>query len=753
MANFKPSMGPILHNTITKFRTHLEQLLEDIKLEEDDYTLALYFDTVYLQRAALGYKDYYFDDDDTFKVDKFNNDITLICSLLSGGFIGQFRLLPPHQNEFLNKINSNFDGTNYEHWRDEVNAFVKDAKLDLSAGDSLSQLLKSENDEELVAQFTEYIETTKRGFNISHCLLPWDRRLTGWERKKLLVIEDRLPDYDSIFSSKNFHALKDAMDKHRPHRISNFIDATALSILIELTRDFKEQKSKLVPRFFLPTGKRTLFRDVLNETELMSQLKYSFQQRESSVLRNEEYFFYRSFFRMKSSKGKTGPEWGEAQLQELYEEATAIIERAESIETFEFDDKPLQEIIDGIENYSFLKNVWIEFINSGDLKHVLGDLKSIRRQFEEAKQTYDDISFAEQIRTELRKTRKNIFDNLDEVKSASFLWEIVNKRVSELRSKLSESGWDADALFINRKLLRYGFPKESHKEIKEYLSLLLSLETEAEFTRKAIGKLVSEFMKARSLEEPENQDRLIVITAILCALDLKDKIKSLLERPKKKINLHYSLKIALAGAEMELNNYSKGKSLIEDLEKEYYKDGTSSAVQCELAIGLTYLYYYSWLARRRTVERDDRPARESSEVHQEITRLINHAVVFAERATTLAAHRPLPQRVYAYNQYLFCLVESEDPENNKKMRNFAPKLIEYRDQADIWSYMYSDTLSRYFRWRANEQQDENQKGLFLKEALALSDEALALAANDEEVKKFHAKLIDETDPVPVDAAV
>ena len=110
-------------------------------------------------------------------------------------------------------------------------------------------------------------------------------------------------------------------------------------------------------------------------------------------------------------------------------------------------------------------------------------------------------------------------------------------------------------------------------------------------------------------------------------------------------------------------------------------------------------------------------------------------------------------RERAEQPHVHCLVESGDPENNKKMRTFAPKLIDYRDQADIWSYMYSDTLSRYFRWRANEQADENQKELFMKEALALSDEALSLAANDEEVKKFHAKLIDETDPVSVDAAV
>lgn len=749
----------VLYKTIKNFRSHLELLLEDIKLEREGYTLAFYFDTAYLQRAALGYKDYYDDDvetfkkdkfSETFKKDKFNDDTTLVCSLVSGGFIGQFRLLPPHQNEFLSKINSNFDGTNYERWRDEVHAFVADAKLDLNADEFLSHL-QTDNDEDLINRFTEYTETTKIGFNVSHCLLPWDRRLTGWERKKLLVVETEPPDYDSIFLSKNFNNLKNAMGNHRKHDISNFIDATALSILIERTRDFKN--SKLVPRFFIPATKYDTFREALKDTGLISELKYTFDKRESTVIRDEEYFFYRSFFRKQSRNGKTAAasEWGEEQMEKLYDETSAIIERFDSIETFEFDDKQLQEIIDGMENYSFLKNVWIEFINSGDLRDILGNLQNIKQQFDEARKTYEDVEFAEQVKEALRRTRENIFDNLDEVKGASILWEDINKKVSELRGKISKSNWDADALFRNRKLFRYSFPDEYHKEIKKYLSLLLSLETEAEPTHKVIGKVVNLYRKAKGLEENENQKPLILITAIFCALELKDKIIKLFEKSKRKTNLHYSLKIALAGAELDSNYYHKGKSLVDELEKLYYKVDTSPAVQCDLAIGLTYLYYYAWLALKRTVERDDIPSTENPKLNQEISRLINNSIVFAERATSLVVGKPLAQRVYVYNQYLFCLVESENAEHNKKMRNFAPRLNGYRDQADIWSYMYYDTLSRYFRWRAMEQPDKKQKEIFMKEALLLSDDAMALAPNDEEIKTFHTKLIDELDLVEIDA--
>lgn len=716
--------------------------MEDIEFESSGYTLAFYFDTEHLQRAALGYKDYYFDDLETFKTDEFTDDTTLVCSLLSGGFIGQFRLLPPHQNEFLKKINSNFHGTNYEHWRGEVHTFVEDAQFDLNIDEFVRQL-QNESDDNLIKRITaEHTEVTKKGFNVSHCLLPWDRRLAGWARKKLLVIDRDSPDYDAIFLSKSFNSLREAMTNHRKHYVSNFIDSAALTILIDLTRQFRIKNSRLVPRFFIPRTKYNLFREALRDTGLISELVYPVNGQESSVIRNEEYFFYRSFFRTQTRIVKT--EWDVTQIKELYEKASTILDRYESIETLELDDKPLQEIIDGMENYSFLKNVWIEFINSGDLRNILGNLEDIKKHFEEAKKSYDVISFAEQVKDALKTTRKNIFENLDVVQRASVLWDGIHKRVSELRGSISKKNSDGNALFRNRKLFRYGFPEEFHEQIEDYLVLLLSLETEAESTRKAIGNLVNLYRKVEHMEDQGNQRNLILITAIFCALDLKDKIKKLPDRLKKRSNLHYSVKIALAGAEFESNNYRKGMDQIEELEKLYYKDGTPAAVQSDLAIGLTYLYYYGWLALKRTSEREQATS-EDPKLCQKIDGLIYNATVFAERATSLVARKPLAQRVYVYNQYLFCLVESEDPENKKKMRYFASKLNNYQGQTDVWSYMYSDTLSRYFCWRARLEPDKNQKQRLMDEAFRLIGEAMRLAPDDAEISAYHTRLVNEMD--------
>lgn len=750
-------MRPILRKTIEKFHNHLELLLEDITLDEMGYTLAFYFDTAHLQRAALGYKDYY-REDDSFKAEKFNSDITLVCSLVSGGFVGPFRLLHPHQNEFLDKIKTRFGGVDYERWGDEVRAFVEHSGLNLNADEFLSQLRDS-NNEELIQRFAEHAEMSKRGLNVSHSLLPWDRRLPVWDRKELLVLDAVRPDYDAIFSSDPFNVLKNKLDEKRTYKISNFIDATALTILMEQTRVFKEDlaagaeaKTKWAPRFFMPESKYDYLRDALEKTKLISNLEYtSVLRRKATVLRNEEYFFYRAFFRKPPRNGGGGAEARRQreELTELYDKTSEILAASSSAAQVDFDDKALQEVIDRMENYSFLKNVWIEFINSGDLQVILHDLEDIRRHFEEFKKSYEDVSFAEQVREKLVKAKKNIFDNLDEVKRASVIWYEVDNKITELRGKFGSSHWDSDALFRNRKLFRYGFPEKYQGEIKQYLSDLLSLD--AEPSQRAVTRVVSHYMKLRGAEGGDDQRALTLTAAVFCALEMKDRLRTLLvDWRRRRRPLHYSLLIALAGAELELNQYKRGKELIDELERAYYGGGElSPADRCNLEIGLTYLCYYAWLARRRMTERQaaqqqQQPA-EGPKADPEAQQLIHNAAVFAERATSLVGGRELAHRVYAYNQHLMCLVEGENPEQGRKMRDAAAKLNEYRDQPDVWSYMYYDTLARYFRLRALEQAEPERRQEFMRLAVGLSSDAVAAAPHDEEIKKFHTKLLDESD--------
>ena len=749
-------------NPLKKIRNHVELLWEDIRLEQKGYPVAFYFDTLFLQRAAIGYKDYYIDD--VFRADKFKTDVTLVCSLVSGGFIGPFQLLAPHEDEFLDKINSHFDWQNYDNWRDEVAAFVADSGVDLNPQDFFNGLENS-TEEDLIKRFDEHAEMTKRILNVSHCLLPWDRRLTAWDRKKLLNTGAEKPSYEDIFATGFFETLKDALQNKRGKTVSNFVDAAALSILILQTRAFNEGRSKLAPRFFLPIKEHNTLREVLSKTGLIDELNGNLSDNSSTVLRDEDYFLYRASFRTKQLSATTvlplseqseppdwhnsGTDWKAEQIKDLYDKASAAAESSEAVDKGEIDFGDLSDNLKGMESYSFLRNVWIEFIKSRDLGVIVSQLKKLKEQFEKAKITYTEMSFADQVKAGLRKTRSDIFEDLDRVKHAGVVWEELESKSGELRKRISANNWDSNALFRNLKLYRYGFPERYHKEIKLSLRDLLSHETEHEVTVKAINKLVNQYIKVRTREET-GAETLTLITAVFCALELKDKLRKLLGPLRKNPKVHYSLRIALAGAEFDLNHFKRGHSDIKDLEKLWHADETPPIDKCNIAIGLTYLYYYAWIARKKEVERErNLPA---NETQPKAESLIENAIVYAQRAKDGVRNRDMALRVYVENQYLFCMVEAANPDRNREMKEAFARLNNYETQADVWSYMYYDTLARYIRWRALEQSDKEARDLLMRQAIKLSSKAVNLAPGDEEVMQFQNFLLEEGFPLQTDDA-
>jgi hypothetical protein len=747
-------------NPLKKIRNHVELLWEDISLEQKGYKVAFYFDTLFLQRAAIGYKDYYIDD--VFRADKFKTDVTLVCSLVSGGFIGQFRLLAPHEDEFLDKINSHFDWQDYDNWRDEVTAFVADTDVDLNSQDFFNSLEKS-TEEELIKRFDEHAEMTKKVLNVCHNLLPWDRRLTGWERKKLLITDAEKPNYEDIFATGFFETLKDALQNKRGKTVSNFVDAAALSILILQTRAFNEGRSKLAPRFFLPKKEFNTLGDVLSSTGLIDELNGNLSDNNSAVLRDEDYFLYRASFRTRqlsviaglpavgqfepADLNNSGTDWEVDQIKDLYDKASAAAESSDAVDKGEIDFGDLSDNLKGMESYSFLRNVWIEFIKSRDLEVIVSQLNKLKQQFDKAQITYREMSFAEKVKTGLRKTRSDIFEDLDRVKHAGVVWEEIESKAGELRKRLSANNWDSDALFRNLKLYRYGFPERYRKEIKLSLRDFLSHETEHDVTVKAINKLVNQYMKVRSRQET-GAETLTRITAIFCALELKDKLRKLIGPLRNRVKLHYSLRIALAGAELDLSHFNRGLRDIEDLETLWCADETPPLDKCNIAIGLTYLYYYAWVARKKEAERKgNQPA---NEAQPKAESLIKNAIVYAQRARNAVGNRDMALRVYVENQYLFCMVEAANPDRNREMKEAFARLNNYETQSDVWSYMYYDTLARYQRWRALEQSDDEARDSLMRQAIKLSSKAGNLAPSDEEVMQFHNSLLEEGFPLQTD---
>src|SRR5262245_49390843 len=98
--------------TIERLREVLETELQDRKLQEMGCTVDLYFDTVDVQRAVLGMWDFVTDRHARpLEIDReeFDRDASLVAALLAAGWLGRFRMLPPHQAEFLRHLEHGVD--------------------------------------------------------------------------------------------------------------------------------------------------------------------------------------------------------------------------------------------------------------------------------------------------------------------------------------------------------------------------------------------------------------------------------------------------------------------------------------------------------------------------------------------------------------------------------------------------------------------------------------------------------------------
>src|SRR3712207_3326528 len=93
-------------DTALRFRTLIEQQIEDLDLLDAGETPAYFFDTSDVHNAALGMLAFYprlnWDSQKReWNLDGFKRRRTTVRMLLASGWLGEFSLLPPHQREFL----------------------------------------------------------------------------------------------------------------------------------------------------------------------------------------------------------------------------------------------------------------------------------------------------------------------------------------------------------------------------------------------------------------------------------------------------------------------------------------------------------------------------------------------------------------------------------------------------------------------------------------------------------------------------
>jgi hypothetical protein len=739
---------------IEKLKWFLENLdlqIEDLERQEHDKAeIELYFDSADIHDAVLGLQAFFQDGGD-FDERLFRSPKTLVNCLATSGWLRMIRMLPSHQAEFLSLMNHNFWlGTEEAYRRDyprKKNLFLNFVKANI--GDrSVGRLGEDIPEGELIA-FVEQIKQQAKSaellFKAYEAIGLWHHRLAKLMREESLYLEKDKFKYAEIVSTDTFQDLKAAFDKRRKsdNTMNNFADALAVAILIERVKLYPDTKK--LPRYYVSTD---LFRDAIEMAGVAPQLIYrehgksdalmkasSFLTEPRGVLRGADYFIFKAAFGSRQRTDKPGEQlkpFGDMNLYELRGAVVKILDAREplsdaAVESIKVAGRSLNDIIQEVRQFSFLNNVWLQFIEEADitkLKNLEEDALDLVRQ--------NEVSKA------IQATKEALASNVKGYREVKFIWQDLKNASSELQARARHRASEPSEIFRDLGLLRFAFPNEARDLIERVLDAIMRGEENQQ--RGARNAVITAYYSGNEDEELVN---LILVSAVLWVAGMN---KRLIKRLEETIEVrgalpHYSLKMVLAAAIFRSGGNQRGdlrrcREILSDLANEFTR-ARDPKRKVDLAVGLAYLHFHNWWSLGYRPFWYPPPVEITKRSSgSEDMRLVLRAIEYSKQAYDLLRRDDMTRKVYALNQYLYYLVMGGDESREEEMDNAAMSLAAYKANREWWQYRCDDTLARYFHRKAVTAKTEDKWKELMVAAREHIKKAQQESHGDEQVESY-----------------
>jgi len=713
-------MSRLTEKDITWFLENLDLQIEDMERQQKDgANIEIYFDTADIYDAVLGVQAF-FQDEEEFKQSLFNNDKTLVHCLATSGWLGTVMMLPSHQAEFLSLININFGLGSEESYPQRKTKFLEFVKESIGSDrskqipiDKIGEDIAEDELIDFVRQIKQQAESAKVLFKAFECIGRWQPRLARLMREKSLHLESHKYNFSEIISSNNFHYLKAAFDERRrsANTMNNFADALAVAVLIERVKLYEEKKTDRLPRFYVSTA---LFKEVIEMAGVAQQLNYRKSTDTNSaknpgilnnpcgVLRGTDYLIFKAAFGSPPKEEQPQAQTKTFAGMDLYGLREAISKilvarqplTPEAVKSIEIEGRSLNDLIQEVRDFSFLNNIWLQFIRTEDIKKVR-DLEAEAR----------DLVKKEQVNKAIKATKAALEVNLSEYEKVKSFWQELRHASHTLQARTSKDASEQLDVFRDLGLLRFSFPARVHDRIEEVLQTILrGGENEV---RAARNWVVTAYCSASSNLDEET-DNLALVSAVLWSVGMDKKLIKRLEESMKSGRplRHFSLMIIYAAAifrscsNLKKSSHTsglieRGRRVVEKIAEEF-ESTDSGQKKVDLAIGLAYLHFHLWwsLGYRPFWY----PSSEFTKTDQaeEGKQIIDKAIDYSKQAYDFLPDDDMRRKVYALNQYLFYSVMGNRESSNDEMDKAAATLGSYKSNRDWWQYRFEDTLARYF---------------------------------------------------------
>lgn len=683
----KPSQ---LMSDVAWFLKNFTYQLDDLDQVEHGFSLAFYWDTSDVRRAALGMMDFY-TNSGNFDNTKFDEPATLVCCLAADGWLGPMKLLRPHQAELSNALTSEFNLTSDPVRPESADEFFRHVGLRNLTNLAITNFHQKSVEErnEIVAQYAGQAETFFKAVQSVHG--NWRERLASMYRRSLidLVPEDD-GDYLSIFEGEDFRRFRRFFDDSRPapkKHIPNFSDAAALCLLQRKVSQFKQHKVSVLPRFFESSP---LFRQAAESLDALDSLSYSSKYGERiPILRDADYYIFRATFNPPAYLAAKGAKEVRRDSLESVRHRLKEIEDAsepltpEVINGIDVDGRSLHSVITELKQYSFLAKVWLRYAAGDTLARVSNDyvrcLIDIR----------DDEAFRKSVHSALAEVSLALDKAAHEYKSVSDLWRKLESHIEQVLAKDHRSVTRTLDAFSFHGLIRFGVPFRYHARIAEVLGgLRASEEEDGGWAMTEIFRAISETLRVRQDEEAT-----AVAMCSLWVLEMDYLISAIhLDIPRER---SWLIAIAAASDIRSKRHHALDRSLKELRHRS--DQAADPSERAEIAILLAYLNYHLWRESGGEIQwRNDRHV-QATVSEEELKAQVDSAISFARIAYD-AKHTETLTRVYAVNIYLYYVTEGAPDSVFRAVFPLADELM-HVDNRSVWQYRFDDTLARFFHRR------------------------------------------------------
>lgn len=703
---------------VGRYRDSVADLLQDQRLEDAGYTIDTYFDTADVRSALLGAQAYVGSHLPFDKV--FEEARTSVQVLLSAGWLGPVRMLPPHQSELLTLLALKF-GVNAEN-------FARDAVTFKARVDSFKTMRQPRVQDDIGTAAGHAADAIPLFKYAEMARLPWPERLHEWTaHKEVLDLETIAPKYSDIMERAEFHRLYNVLaDKRRDTPRNNFADAAAVVTIIAALADV--QKTKRVPLVYVAT--RRLW-EALREAEILDKFQFTFDGETVCVLRDTSYFMARGILTSrKPGVRRVQPD----ELRRLHGQLKQIAHTKNSLADLLLQlDVGADVIRESVLNFvelCFYTNVWRPYVelHGGTVEHldaaIADSLNADRRR---------------QIEGALTTVRKQLEHNAEVYRRISSSWQHFNDAATRFRERLKQS---PEIDLIRAFGLSRFVPEEAVIQEAEPQLRLIGFGKDIE-QRTAINSVFIAYERAID-RHSESGGKVAVTAAILWTLELDQALSKLhVSAGAGWLRVLQAASLVRSGM-VRLHDVEK---TIEELKVALGKE-SKERERLRLHIGVAYLSFH--LAIRRGY----RPSwlRSDPDLGTPPPPLIIDAVKHAEQAAECTSPSEYLS-VYATNQALYYAVADGTVER-AKLWDLSNQLLT-RYGSNEWDFRFEDTLARYFFLLSRSTGDARIKREHADEAKVHIDKARAAAAQGDHtvdtfctiLQTYRDSLAESTEPL------